>query len=638
MPHSSRQIVVGQETEPLDQAVQAREDVLARIRNALSRGEYLLAFDLADVAARAAPDDVLLQYYAVLALARAGATHRASEALATMGPLDEELNQSDAGLAEDVTALAARLAKDRALSVDGSERVAIAKEAAALYEAVFVRTQRPFSCINAASLWALAGDSRRAAGLAETARRLCRTTRSVSSTDRYWLAATEAEACLILDDPGGAQEALRRAAGESGDDLAARAVTRKQLRLLCEIKGFPLSVLAALAVPKVVHYCGHMIDPPGQPGHFPPETEPEIALRIAEYFDSEHVGFGYGSLASGGDILIAEALASRGAELHLFLPFAEAEFKTLSVEPAGRSWVGRFDHCLERATSVSFATAGGYLGDAVLFDYCARLAMGHALVRARFLATDVEQVVVWDGRAASGSVGGTAGDVSIWRGTGLPTRVIATRGVATTPRETDAPSRTPERIVRAMLFADIRGFSSLEDSLVPRFLDTVMRPLAETLDRFGVDVLYRNSWGDGLYVVLSDVRAAARCALGLQQTMNRIDLVAAGLPEELGLRVAAHVGPVFQAQDPVRHEPNYYGAHVTWTARIEPRTPEGDVYVTDPFAALIALEAPDDFACEYVGHIPTAKNYGSFPMYVLKPLSRGEHLAPPRSAAGSVDP
>jgi adenylate cyclase len=57
------------------------------------------------------------------------------------------------------------------------------------------------------------------------------------------------------------------------------------------------------------------------------------------------------------------------------------------------------------------------------------------------------------------------------------------------------------------------------------------------------------------------------------------------------------------------------------TARIEPRTPEGDVYVTDPFAALLTLEDETALTCEYVGHIPTAKGFGTFPMYVLKPRS-----------------
>ena len=42
--------------------------------------------------------------------------------------------------------------------------------------------------------------------------------------------------------------------------------------------------------------------------------------------------------------------------------------------------------------------------------------------------------------------------------------------------------------------------------------------------------------------------------------------------------------------DPVSHKPTYWGRELTRAARIEPRTPEGEVYVTDAFAALLVLE------------------------------------------------
>jgi hypothetical protein len=77
-------------------------------------------------------------------------------------------------------------------------------------------------------------------------------------------------------------------------------------------------------------------------------------------------------------------------------------------------------------------------------------------------------------------------------------------------------------------------------------------------------------------------------------------------------------GPFTGLKTPCGGSPTSTVSRSTRTARIEPRTPEGDVYVTDPFAALVALEAADDLSCQYVGHIPTAKDYGTFPMYVLK--------------------
>ena len=59
------------------------------------------------------------------------------------------------------------------------------------------------------------------------------------------------------------------------------------------------------------------------------------------------------------------------------------------------------------------------------------------------------------------------------------------------------------------------------------------------------------------------------------------------------------------------------GSHVSRTARIEPVTPPAAVYVTEPFAAALALAGADRLACDYVGHMPAAKDYGRLRMYRL---------------------
>ena len=109
------------------------------------------------------------------------------------------------------------------------------------------------------------------------------------------------------------------------------------------------------------------------------------------------VGFAYGSLASGADILWAETLLDSGAELHVVLPFALHDFLETSVTPSGENWVRRFHECLGRAVSVTYATEGRFLGDEILFGYCARLAMGLAILRSRFLDARVFQLALWDG-------------------------------------------------------------------------------------------------------------------------------------------------------------------------------------------------------------------------------------------------
>ena len=71
--------------------------------------------------------------------------------------------------------------------------------------------------------------------------------------------------------------------------------------------------------------------------------------------------------------------------------------------------------------------------------------------------------------------------------------------------------------------------------------------------------------------------------------MRAIDLEAEGLPAHLALRIGGHVGPVFPTYDPVLDANGFMGSHVSRTARIEPVTPAGAVYVTEPFAAALVL-------------------------------------------------
>ena len=137
-------------------------------------------------------------------------------------------------------------------------------------------------------------------------------------------------------------------------------------------------------------------------------------------------------------------------------------------------------------------------------------------------------------------------------------------------------------------------------------------------ERHGEEVDFRNTWGDAVYVVLSDVSAAARCALDLQQAMASIDLEAERLPSHLALRIGGHVGPVFPIHDPVLDADGFIGSHVSRTARIEPVTPPGGVYVTEPFAAALVLDGRDEFVCDYVGHMAAAKDYGHLRMYRLR--------------------
>ena len=62
------------------------------------------------------------------------------------------------------------------------------------------------------------------------------------------------------------------------------------------------------------------------------------------------------------------------------------------------------------------------------------------------------------------------------------------------------------------------------------------------------------------------------------------------------------------------------------TARIEPVTPPGAVYVTEPLAAALVVARLREMACDYVSHMAAAKDY--LRMYRLRRASGADDPLP----------
>ena len=175
-----------------------------------------------------------------------------------------------------------------------------------------------------------------------------------------------------------------------------------------------------------------------------------------------------------------------------------------------------------------------------------------------------------------------------------------------------------------MLFADVAGFSGLPEPHLPaffiRFLALVEQQLKTT------PTLFRNTWGDGLYIVFADVVACAEFALRLLERIERFDFGSFGfkLAEDRkpGVRIGLHTGPVFEGFDAVIGRNNYFGSHVSRAARIEPVSAPGCAFVSEQFAAALAVTPGHEFVCEYLGMQPLAKDYDVCPLYRL--TSRAE--------------
>ena len=556
----------------------------------------LLAVDLADQGLADEPDNVALQHVAVLALARAGATEAAARRFEE-GPLA-------ASEENDALALGARLAKDLALASEGNARVEGAQRAALRYAAI----GGSYPLINAATLSVVAGDDDTAARHASDA---------LTSLEREppspWTELTRAEALIVLGRVDEAGKAVA-AAVRDGLEPAAGASAFRQLALLCEARGVDAALLAPLRGPGVLHYCGHVI---GE--RFSAEEEAAVSGAIAAELDREPVASGYGALAAGADLLVAEALLERGAELHVVLPCDHEDFVAASVRPSGERWVERFERCLAAAEDVTVVTPSARQLDDGLLIFSSELAMGLALLRARWLYADIRQLAIWD-RSSPTSTAGTGTDVATWRGRGGRTVVISPPRATTNVPRPSTPAATPgsDRKTLALLFADVAGYSKIADEDLPRVTALVLDAVSDVLARHADSVLTSNSWGDAVLVVAHSTEEAARIALEMRDAIAALDPARAGVASPLALRLGAHVGPVFVAPNSIRRQPDVVGEHVNRTARLEPVTPPGEVYATDAFAASLELAGIDDLACEYVGHLPGAKDIGRMRMHRLR--------------------
>ena len=568
----------------------------AAVRRALSRGDLLGAYDA--VVRRGDTANQELNYLEVLTLARLGDTERGLRlyddySLAEMGDVD-------------ALSLKARLLKDLAFAAGPAPDQARLLEACLLYVAAFRQTRSSYPAINAATLAKLANRPRLAESLARTVVREL----SHEAPQGYFAFATLAEALVVLGDINGAADALSEAMRQPDAEVGARSTTMLQLQRLVAAQS-DLSdmgrLLDMIQPPRVAMFCGNIFVSD-------PELEALLAKQMRLQIETERVGFAYGALAAGSDIVIAEELIAAKAELHIVLPFTEADFLARSVAPSGEAWVERYHACKAAATTVTFASNMSYMGGGDQFAYGSHVTMGMAKVRARQLHAEAIQLVIVEDRG-SGTLSGS--DTVAWRATGSRS-VVVTAPRLTRPVMPPPPPKSPvERGAFGIMFTDYPGFSKLDERVLPLFWEEVMLRAARTLDDYGDVIRQGNTWGDAIFAVFQSAPGAAAAALDLCETLASVDCKALGVREGTAMRIALHYGATYFGYDPVTRRTNYYGNEVALAARIEPVTPSGSVYVTEPFAAVLEMEQDHPFDCNYVGKIELPKGYGVFPLYRL---------------------
>jgi class 3 adenylate cyclase len=577
-------------------------EIYRRLGERLSKlGEMLLAYDVISEGRKYWPGDLRLRQLQAHTLSRLGATERANallNALYAEGQRDEE-----------TLGMLARTHKDLwAQATDPAARRQQLQQSYKFYEEAYRLSGGYWTGINAATIALLSGEREHARALAGEVRERCLAElRRLEETggETYWPLATLGEAALVAEDWTEAARWYAAAAAAGRRRLGELTSTRRNARLIIGyLGGDPSFIDRHLPAPKVVVLSGGPESESPLQQQDAAESAPAEAPEgevILERLHELNAGVAYAAVPSSGAAPFLEAMLEAGGETHAVLPYGLAELLKLERErdTSQNARGSRYASLLPRVTSIVAASEQNITVGAMSDEYARLLLQGLALIRARQLDTELVPFTVPHESAQNFA------DIS-----------RANHAPAVSTEETNGFNA----LIAALLFADAVNFSKLNEAQAPVFVRHFLGAIGALVARFEPAPLFKNTWGDGLYLVFADVEAAGRFALDLSDLLNATDWTKHGLPAELNLRIALHAGPVYSCTDPVTQKRNFIGTHVSRAARLEPITPPGQVYASQAFAALASAQLVTNFTCDYVGQTPLAKQYGSFPTYHVRRL------------------
>ena len=620
-------------------SLQAIEEKRIEAKKLLNEGRYFQALEFVDEALNVSKESLSLKQLKARALIRLGAFDKAVSLLESL----DTIAYPDPQLQEEILGNLASAYKNLWINTGNKEYAVKCRNA---YLEAYKKTGRLWTGINSAAMYFITGKKKEALRLAKEIINICGKDLIAEEETRhdeelYWNFATMGEAHLLNRDFKESIKKYREAAeilhkGPLPEKRYEWILSSRRQLLLFENCGIdvPEELFETLKPPSVILFTGHMIDKPGKhPPRFPPVPKLEGAVRreIDRQLDSLDAKVGYSGAACGADLIFIEAMLDRGAEVNIFLPFNKFDYINTSVSHGGERWIERFNCALESAVSVCYVTDEKYLGDDILFAFAGEVFRGCAELRANLLSTEPYLLALWDDSSPA-IMGGTASIVERWpdkkRKNVIDLQKL--RGEINVPQTANKPalsiheeSATPahDREIRTMLFADVSGYSKLQEEHVPYFLHDYFSEIAAKLDDRGIKPDNINTWGDALFAVMKSASPMAEYALALKDAASQVDLAKKGLPENLKMRIALHAGPVYTGKDPFTKLSNVYGSHFNRAARLEPVTLAGHVYASEQFAALLTAEQAgtsawerkregDFFSCEYVGKLELPKEFG----------------------------
>jgi tetratricopeptide (TPR) repeat protein len=273
----------------------------------------------------------------------------------------------------------------------------------------FAITKNYYTGINAASMSAMAGQVGKSREIATEVIALL-----PNEAKEFWELTTLGEAYMLTKNRPKTLEYYVQARKEAGQDWGKITSVYNQLWLLNHFLPVPNEILKLFSPPKVATFVGHMIDHPNRnEPRFPAAIGQKVKDAILHTIRSSNLQIGYCSLACGGDILFAEAMAEEGREVNIFLPFNAEDFLAVSVQFAGTEWTQRFNALLSRFP-VTYVSHESYQGMDDIFLYQTKIIFGAATLRSRSYHHEPTLVTVLSEVDLQRKEGGTRDTIGLW--------------------------------------------------------------------------------------------------------------------------------------------------------------------------------------------------------------------------------
>jgi hypothetical protein len=507
-------------------------------------------------------------------------------ALARAGALDHAWSQfSAAGYDRDEGDPAAltvkgRLLKDHALRASGAARRRFYLQSADAYQRSAALQPATYPLINAATLSLLSGDRARAQEIAREvlARIACEPDEPETP---YYRAATEAEALLLLGRTADARTALEAAVAAAPRAWEDHASTLRQFLIVQDALGGGSEWLDMLRPPRSLHYAGDAAIAAAA-------DRAPLDEAIASLLNGERIGFGFGGLAAGVELAIAEALLAHGAELHVILPGDPAGFAARFVDPHGAAWRARFDAALEAAESIELVRPLQAPPDARQTALAGEVARGAAMLNAERLMSEARLLRISPDPEDP---------------TGLPAHLLVLPPGLAVAREEDG---APPVDSRAALFALLAvSVGSGADAAFEDRLEDVREALGEGN---GIRIA-PHLGGDSIIIGYDGPLAAAAAARAIH----------AALRARMPLRVAGHYGLIPCVRDPFigALRPTESGTEIV--RAIARAIPPDTLCVSHDFAAALAARAAAPSGANWIGELQAFDGGSAIGLYALRP-------------------